>query len=216
MSRLLSVNVGMPRDVEHGGRTVSTGIFKEPVTGRARLDAMNLAGDGQADLEVHGGTHKAAYVYSADHYAFWRAELGRDDFNYGQFGENFTVEGCTEGEVYIGDVFRIGEVSVEVTQPRTPCFKLGLRMGDAKFPKRFLASGRSGFYVRVLEPGEVGAGDPVTRTADGPEHMSVLEVSRLMHFERDDLARVKRVLRIPALAPDWRRPFEDAVAAAEG
>jgi len=216
MSELLSVNVGLPREVAHADATVTTGIFKESVTGRVALRTTNLDGDGQADLTVHGGVHKAVYVYSFEHYAFWSAELGRDDLRSGQFGENFTVAGWTEDEVHIGDVFRVGSALVEVSQPRSPCFKLGLRMGDARFPKRFLASDRTGFYLRVLAEGQVGAGDLMERVHLGPEQMSVRAVSRLFHFERGDLDGVRRVLAIPALAPEWRHPFQEALARFEG
>lgn len=215
MNRLRSLNVGQPREVDRDGTTIATGIFKEPVDGRIALRATNLDGDGQADLSAHGGIHKAVYVYSCDHYDFWRGELGRDDLRYGQFGENFSVEGWTDDEVHIGDVFRVGSARLEVSQPRTPCFKLGLRMGDASFPKRFLASGRPGFYLRVLAEGAVAAGDAMERVRVGPEEMTVQEVSRLLHFERGDRARVKRVLAIPALSPEWRRSFEALLARAE-
>jgi MOSC domain-containing protein YiiM len=205
---LLSVNVAKPREIDHDGKKIATGIFKAPVGGRIALRATHLDGDGQADLAAHGGIDKAVYAYSFDHYAFWRKELARDDLRYGQFGENFSVAGWTDDAVHIGDVFRVGTASLEVSQPRSPCFKLGLRMRDATFPKRFLASGRPGFYLRVLEEGEVGAGDAMERMRVGPEEMTVQEVSRLLHFERADLARVKRVLAIPALSPEWRRSFE--------
>jgi MOSC domain-containing protein YiiM len=211
MSELISLNVAKPREIDWDGGKVATGIFKQPVNGRVALRATNLDGDGQADLSAHGGIHKAVYVYSFDHYAYWRDELGRGDLRHGQFGENFTVAGWTDDAVHIGDIFRVGSALVEVSQPRTPCFKLGLRLGDPKFPKRFLASGRSGFYLRVLEEGEVGAGDALERVRVGPEQMSVQAVSRLLHFERGDRARVERALRIPALAPAWRRPFEEAL-----
>ena len=158
MNELVSLNVGKPREVDRDGEKIATGIFKRPVEGRVALRATNLEGDGQADLSVHGGIHKAVYVYSCDHYAFWREALGREDLRYGQFGENFSVAGWTDDQVHIGDVFRVGTALLEVSQPRDPCMKLGLRMGDARFPKRFLASGRPGFYLRVLEEGEVGAG----------------------------------------------------------
>jgi len=218
MNELISLNVAMPCEVDRdrNGQTVATGSFKQPLAGRVALRATNLDGDGQADLAAHGGIHKAVCVYSFDHYDFWRRELGRDDLRPGQFGENFTVAGWTDDEVHIGDIFRVGAALVEVSQPRSPCFKLGLRMGDPKFPKRFLASGRPGFYLRVLEEGAVGAGDALERVGLGPEQMSVQEVSRLYHFERADRARVERVLAIPALSPDWRRPFEEALAKARG
>ena len=154
--KLVSVNVSLPRDFARGDKTVQTGIFKEPVEGRVMLRTLNLDGDGQADLEAHGGIYKAAYVYSLDHYAYWRRELGRDeDFPYAQFGENFTVEGLTEDTVHVGDVFRIGGALVEVTQPRVPCFKLGLKMELEGFEKRFLHSRRSGYYL-ASSPESVG------------------------------------------------------------
>ena len=216
MNEVMSLNVGKPREVDWEGGEVTTGIFKQPVSGRVALRTTNLDGDGQADLSVHGGIHKAVYAYSLAHYDFWKRELARGDLRPGQFGENFSVEGWTDDAVHIGDIFRVGTALVEVSQPRTPCFKLGLRMGDAKFPKRFLASGRPGFYLRVLEEGEVGAGDAMERVHMGPEQMSVQEVSRLLHFERGDRARVERVLAIPALSPEWRRPFEEALAKSGG
>src|SRR5919202_937209 len=167
--KLLSVNVSLPRKVPHGRKTVSTGIFKEPVAGRIMLRTLNLDGDGQADLVNHGGIYRAVYVYSIENYGYWQRELGRTDFSFGQFGENFTVEGMLEDDVYVGDVFRVGEALVEVTQPRPPCFKLGIKMGMAEFPKLFLASGRVGFYLRILEEGEVGAGDSFERIKSDPE-----------------------------------------------
>src|SRR5215204_7170573 len=157
--KLLSVNVSPPAEVVHGGKTVTTGIFKEPVDGRVMLRTLNLDGDGQADLIGHGGIHKAAYAYSVENYEYWKRELGRTDFTFGQFGENFTVEGMLEDAVHIGDVFRVGDALVEVTQPRVPCYKLGLKMGLKGFEKKFLASCLVGFYLRVLEEGEVGVGD---------------------------------------------------------
>ena len=167
--RLLSVNVSPPKEVLHGSETVETGIFKEPVAGRVMLRELNLDGDGQADLINHGGVHQAVYAYPIEHYDYWRRELGREDFGFGQFGENFTVEGMPEDEVHIGDVFRVGgDALVEVSQPRTPCFKLGIRMGLPRFPKLFLKSGRIGFFLRVLEEGEVGAGDAGERVARPP------------------------------------------------
>ena len=158
---LKSVNVSMPRDIEHAGKAVSTGIFKTPVDGRIMLRRLNLEGDGQADLWGHGGAFRAVYAYPFEHYAYWAQELGRSDFKIGQFGENFTVEGILDDDVCVGDVFRIGGAVLEVSQPRIPCYKLAIKMGIEGFQNRFLESGKVGFYFRVLEEGEVGAGDTI-------------------------------------------------------
>lgn len=209
MKKLLSVNVARPREVRHDGQRVQTGIFKEPLQGRVMLRKLNLDGDAQADLKAHGGPHKAVYAYTVENYRFWVRELGRDDFPFGQFGENFTVEGMPEEEVHIGDVYRVGGALVEVTQPRVPCFKLGLKMGLPDFPKRFLASGRVGFYLRVLEEGEVVAGDPIRCVQIGPEQLDIREVVRLAYFDRENLEGAKKAIRIPALSPGWRSMFEE-------
>lgn len=212
--KLLSVNVSLPKEVSHGSKTVSTGIFKEPVGGRIMLRQTSLDGDGQADLENHGGVDRAAYAYSVENYVHWRRELGRNAFAFGQFGENFTVEGMTEDEVHIGDVFRVGGALVEISQPRTPCFKLGIKMGMPGFPKMFLASGRVGFYLRVLEEGEVGAGDAFERVEIDPERMTVRETSRLLFFEPENLEGAKRALRVRALSPGWRDSFRERLVGA--
>ena len=212
--KLLSVNVSLPKEVPHGREAVSTGIFKEPVAGRVMLRTTNLDGDGQADLENHGGVDRAAYAYSVENYDYWRREIRRDEFTYGQFGENFTVEGMMEDDVHIGDVFRVGDALVEVTQPRPPCFKLGIKMSMARFPKLFLASGRVGFYLRVLEEGEVGAGDLFDRVESDPERMTVREMSRLLFFEPENLEGAKRALRVRALSPGWRGSFRERLVKA--
>jgi MOSC domain-containing protein YiiM len=212
--KLLSVNVSLPKEVPHERKTVSTSIYKEPVDGRVMLRTMNLDGDGQADLENHGGVYQAAYVYSVENYDHWRRELGRYYLAFGQFGENFTVGGMAEDDIYIGDVFGVGDALVEVTQPRTPCFKLGIKMGMPKFPKMFLSSGRVGFYLRVLREGEVGAGDAFERIEECPERVSVREMSRLLFFEPENLEGAKRALRVRALSPGWRNSFEDHLAKA--
>ena len=212
--RLLSVNVSLPREVAHGRRTVETGIFKEPVSGRVMLRKTNLDGDGQADLVNHGGVHRAAYAYPIENYEYWRRELGRAGFGFGQFGENFTVEGMVEDDVSVGDIFRVGAATVEVSQPRPPCFKLGIKMGMAGFPKLFLASGRVGFYLRVLEEGEVGAGDMFERTGRDPEQVTVREMSRLLFFEPENLEGTKRALRVRALSPGWRGSFRERLVKA--
>ena len=154
MMKLLSVNVSQPKEVSYNGKRIKTGIFKEPVSRRTMMRRLNLNGDGQGDPTVHGGVHKAVYIYTVEHYAYWKRELGRNDLTYGQFGENLTVEGLLEEYVHIGDVFRVGEALVEVSQPRVPCFKLGIKMRNARIVKPFLASERVGFYVRVLEEGK--------------------------------------------------------------
>jgi len=218
--KLLSVSVGRPKDVTYVDRrgrekTTSTGIFKEPVESRVMLRATNLDGDGQADLIGHGGRHKAAYVYSKENYQYWAMELGRTDFAAaGQFGENFTTEGMTDDIIAVGDVFRIGDALVEVTQPRVPCFKLGIRMGIEGFQKQFAAGLRVGFYVRVLEEGDVGAGDAIAKQGEAPVHMTIRDMMNLLYFEPDNIADAKRALEIEALSPGWRGSFEERVAKA--
>ena len=205
----------MPKEVSYRGNTITTGIFKEPVEGRVTLRKSNLDGDRQADLTVHGGIHKAAYVYSIENYDYWERELGRTDFTFGQFGENFTVEEMLEDKVHIGDVFRVGEALVEVTQPRVPCYKLGIKMGLPRFLKMFLNSCRVGFYLRVLEKGEVGAGDTFERLRIDPERVTVREACYLLYFDSENLEGAKKALRISALAPGWRQSFEERLAKVE-
>lgn len=210
--KLVSVNVSLPREVSANGTTVRTGIFKQRVEGRVHLRRLNLDGDAQGDLSVHGGPDKAVYAYTFEHYAYWAKKLGRDNLAPGQFGENFTVEGMTDGEIFLGEVFRIGEALVEVSQPRLPCFKLGLKMGDPKFPKQFLASGRLGFYLRVLEEGAVGAGDEITRVRTDPERLTIRELARLASEEKGNRELARRALRVPALAVSWREWLEERLA----
>ncbi len=210
--KLLSVNISPPKEVVHTGKTVTTGIFKTPVDGRIMLRKLNLDGDGQADLVGHGGIYKAAYAYSVENYDYWERELGRTDFAFGQFGENFTVERMLEDEIHVGDVFRVGGALVEVTQPRVPCYKLGIKMGLRGFEKKFLASGRVGFYLRVLEEGKVGAGDALHRVRTGPERMTVQEICHLLYFDPENLAGARKALGIRALSPGWRQSFEERLA----
>lgn len=212
--KLLSVNVSLPKEVSYNGTIITTGIFKEPVQGPVMLRTLNLDGDDQADRVAHGGIHKAVYVYSAENYAYWKRALDREDLPYGQFGENFTVEGMPDDRIHIGDIFRVGEALVEVTQPRAPCFKLGIKMGDSLFPKLFLASERPGFYLRVLEEGEVSAGDVIERLKIGREQMTVREVHHLLFFDKRNAETARRALRIPALSPGWRGSLENIVAKA--
>jgi MOSC domain-containing protein YiiM len=212
--KLVSVQIGRPRNVQWHGKLVSTGIYKEPVDGRRiMVHRFNLNGDQQADLTVHGGPDKAIYVYPVEHYVTWAEELERSRFSFGQFGENFTVEGMLEETVCIGDIFRIGKAQFEVTQPRVPCYKLGIKMGSMRFPKRFLASGRTGYYLRVLEEGEVGAGDSIERIKTDRQPMTIQEAVRLAFFEQGDVAMLEKALRIHALSQEWRSLFQEQLAA---
>ena len=205
--KLLSVNVSKPKPIQYSGKTIRTGIFKEPVSGTVMLREKNIDGDGQGDLRVHGGTYKAIYGYPFEHYAYWQQELHRDDLAYGQFGENLTVEGLLEAAVHIGDIFQIGAVKLQITQPRVPCFKLAYKMGLPEFPKQFLESRRVGFYFRVLEEGEITAGDAITRIEDAPEPMSVTEIVNLRYFDRDNHEKIAQARKLPALSPSWKRDF---------
>lgn len=207
--KLLSVNVGLPAVITTGNRNVTTGIFKSPRSERIRVHNLGLEGDGQADLENHGGIHKAVYSYPVEHYAYWSRELGRNDFSFGQFGENFTVEGFTEENVHVGDMFRVGDVLLEVTQPRVPCYKLAIRMNLPEFPKLFAASGRTGFYQRVLSQGEVGAGDVLERVKIDPRGVTVKELMDVMYFKRENLELMERAVAIPALTPSWRDELKE-------
>jgi MOSC domain-containing protein YiiM len=205
---LISVNIGLPRRITHEGREVSTGIFKQPVTGPVMLRRLNLDGDGQADLRVHGGEHKAVYVYPFEHYVFWTDETGCGDLVYGFFGENFTTSGLTEDAVFICDVFQIGGARVQVSQPRSPCFKLGIRMGDENFPARFTAANRVGFYLRVLQEGMVTAGDDIALIERPRDSISVRDAFRLRHGIGGTRDEYERAARIAALTPSWRAVFE--------
>ena len=214
--KLLSVNVSQPKEVSYNGKRIKTGIFKERVSGRTMMRRLNLDSDGQGDPTVHGGIHKAVYIYTIEHYNYWKRELGRNDLTYGQFGENLTVEGLLEETVHIGDVFRVGEALVEVSQPRVPCFKLGIKMGNARIVKPFLASERVGFYVRVLEEGEVEAGDAIERTKVGEGQMTVKEIVHLLHFDNTNAEAAKKAASLPALSPGWRDSFEEIVVKTHG
>jgi ferredoxin-NADP reductase/MOSC domain-containing protein YiiM/ferredoxin len=208
VATLASVNVGMPRDVDWQGRTVHTGIWKHAVEGPCRVGRLNVHGDGQGDLAGHGGEQRAVYVYQLDSYRHWREQLGRDDFVFGQFGENFTVDGLGDDEVCIGDRYRIGTALFEVTQPRVTCYRLGIRMSEPRMPALLVGHGRPGFYLRVLEEGAVQAGDDVVRVATGPERMTVETVSSLLYLDgHHDPEQLRRALRIPALSPGWQGSF---------
>lgn len=220
--KLLSVNVAQPREVSYTDRrgrekTTRTGIFKEPAPGRPMLRTLNLDGDAQADLNGHGGIYKAVYVYTVENYRYWANELGRTDFKAaGQFGENFTVEGMADDAIRIGDVFRVGDALVEVTQPRVPCFKLGVRMGIEGFHKQFAESCRVGFYLRVLEEGEVGAGDALVGVGEPAGPMTVREIMHLLYFDPDNLEDAKKAMDIEALSPGWKQSFSDRIEKALG
>jgi ferredoxin-NADP reductase/MOSC domain-containing protein YiiM len=212
MARLLSVNVGLPRDITWHGKTVHTGIWKTPVAGSRTARRLNIDGDGQGDLAGHGGEQRAVYVYQIDSYRYWQNQLGRNDFSYGQFGENFTVEGLSDAEVCVGDRYRIGEALFEVTQPRVTCYRLGIRMNEPEMAALLVAHGRPGFYFRVLGEGEVKAGDEITQVASGPESMSVRDINALLYMPGHPRSQLERALRIPALSAGWRRSFEALLA----
>jgi MOSC domain-containing protein YiiM len=212
--RLVSVNVSLPKPVAFRGQTVSTSIFKEPISGRMQVRRMSLAGDWQADLRYHGGLNKAVYAYPHEHYSWWSQELNRDDLVPGKFGENLTVEGLNEDTVRLGDVVRVGGALLQVTQPRYPCYKLGIRMGDPLFPKRFLASGRTGIYQRVVQEGEVGAGDAV-ELAEQSDGLTVRDLWRLVVVDKHDVEGARRALRCQTLAPEWREPLEERLLQAD-
>ena len=208
VGRVVSVNVGLPRTVRWKGRDVTTGIFKQPVEGPVPVRRLNLEGDGQADLSVHGGAAKAVYAYPLEHYAFWQDELARQ-LPLGAFGENVTVAGLPlEDEVGIGDRIRVGTASLVVTQPRLPCYKLGVGFGREDMLKRFLASGRTGYYLAVEAEGDVAAGDRIETLTRHPARIAVAEITRLYASDRNDLAAIERVVAIDAVPDDWRSYFE--------
>lgn len=213
MATLLSLNVGLPRDVSWHARTVRTGIWKYPVDGPRLVRRLNVDGDGQGDLGGHGGENRAVLVYQAESYEHWRRHLGRDDIGYGAFGENFTVDGLADHEVCVGDRYRIGEAEFEVSQPRVTCYRLGMRLGVPDMAARLVAHHRPGFYLRVLEQGRVEAGDEIVKIGDGPERMSVADIDALLYLPDRDAEDLRRALRIPALSPGWRGSFRDLLAA---
>jgi ferredoxin-NADP reductase/MOSC domain-containing protein YiiM/ferredoxin len=208
MARLLSVNVGLPRDIEWKGRTVHTGIWKNPVRGRCRAGRLNLDGDGQGDLAGHGGEQRAVFVYQIESYRYWQEQLKRTDFVHGQFGENFTIERLPDDAVCIGDRYQIGSALFEVTQPRVTCYRVGIRMNEPRMPALLTSSGRPGFYFRVLQEGEVGAGDEIVKVGESKEQMTVAEINALLYSPDHPRDRLERALRIKALSPGWRSSFE--------
>ena len=208
MARLLSVNVGLPRDIAWKGRTVHTAIWKNPVSGRSRVGRLNVEGDGQGDLAGHGGEQRAVFVYQIESYRYWQEQLKRTDFVHGQFGENFTIEGLPDNAVCIGDRYRIGTAVLEVTQPRVTCYRIGIRMNEPRMPALLTSSGRPGFYFRVLEEGEVGAGDEIEKVGEADERMTVAEINALLYLPDHSRDRLERALRVQALSPGWRGSFE--------
>jgi ferredoxin-NADP reductase/MOSC domain-containing protein YiiM len=213
---LVSVNVGMPKDVSWQGKTVFTGVFKDPVAGPRRVRRLNVDGDGQGDLAGHGGEQRAVFVYQLDSYRYWERELGRGDFVHGQFGENFTVEGLSDDDVCIGDRYQVGSAVFEVTQPRVTCYRVGLRMNDPRIPALLVSHRRPGFYFRVLEEGEVQAGDEIVKLAAGQEEMTVAEVDALLYLPGHPRQQMLRALRIPALSPGWQASFRALVQGGPG
>ncbi len=215
--KLVSVNTGLPRAVMWHGRTVTTGIFKQPVEGRVALRSLNLDGDRQADLSVHGGEYKAVYCYPVAHYDYWQNELPGRELPIGMFGENFTTDGLLEDSVHLGDRFSVGSAEVVVTQPRLPCYKLGLRFQSDDMVRRFLASGRTGFYLAVTREGEVGAGDEIKVISRDDNAVPVSEITRLYIAKRyndDDVRSVRRALRVAALPESWKEYFRERLGKA--
>lgn len=216
MAKLVALSVGLPQDVSWQGRTVHTGVWKKPVSGPRMVRRLNMDGDGQGDLGGHGGEQRAVLVYQLDSYRHWERELQRDDFEYGQFGENFTVEGLPDDEVYIGDRYQIGEAVFEVTQPRVTCYRVGIRMAEPRMAALMVAHRRPGFYLRVITEGHVAAGLDIIKISTGPQQVSVAEIDALLYLPehpRDDL---ERALRIPALSPGWKGSLESLVQQADG
>lgn len=214
MARLISLNVGLPREIAWRGRTVHTAIWKQPVAGRRTVRRLNIDGDGQGDLAGHGGEYRAVYAYQIESYRHWENELRRHDFSYGQFGENFTIAGLPDDEVAIGDRYRIGTALLEVTQPRVTCYRVGIRMGEPRMAALLTGSGKPGFYLRVLEEGEVEAGDEIAKVGADAERMTVAQANALLYLPEHPRGELERALRIAALSPGWRRSFEALLDAA--
>ena len=215
MPSLLSVNVGLPRDVPWQGRTVYTGVWKHPVAGPQMVRRLNIDGDGQGDLHGHGGEQRAVLVYQIQSYEHWRQYFGRDDLSYGQFGENLTVDGLLDDEVCIGDRYRIGEAEFEVTQPRVTCYRVGLRLGEPQMAALLVSHHRPGFYMRVISEGQIESGDDIVRTRTGPGALSVADTDALLYLPGRDTAKLRLALQIPALSPGWQDSFRDLLAAGQ-
>jgi MOSC domain-containing protein YiiM len=206
--KIISVNVGLPRTIEVNGVAVETAIFKEATNEPLMLRRLNFDGDKQADLHNHGGKYKAVYGYAYEHYPTWQTELKRDDFTFGQFGENLTTEGLLEDEIFVGNVYRFGEALLQITQPRVPCFKLAIRMNDPMMTKLFMKAQRTGYYLRVLEEGMVGAGDKITLESEDPQRMTIRAINHLLYFEPNEELAAK-ALQIKSLAPGWKKSFRE-------
>jgi ferredoxin-NADP reductase/MOSC domain-containing protein YiiM len=215
MHSLISVNVGLPQDIAWRGKTVRTAVWKRSVAGRVMARRLNLDGDGQGDLAGHGGEHRAVMVYQLDSYRYWESYLQRRDFEYGQFGENLTVHGLPDNEVCIGDRYRIGGALFEVTQPRVTCYRVGIRMNNPAMPALLVSHGRPGFYFRVIEEGEIGAGDEIVKVVDGQEHVTVQEIDGLLYLPDRAPDGLQRALRVPALSAGWRGSLAALAAAAD-
>lgn len=209
--KLISLNVGLPRIVESNGEPVMTGIFKEPKHGPVMLRTLNLDGDRQADLTVHGGVSKAVYAYPVEHYEFWRRELPEMKLPYGMFGENFTTEGMVEDALNVGDRFRVGEAELMVTEPRLPCYKLGIKFGRTEIIRRFLQSRRTGFYFAVVKEGEVEAGNEIELLRRDLNDITIADITRLYAFEKDDLETLRRAVKLEALSDSWREYFQKQI-----
>ncbi len=212
--RIVSINVGLPREVEWKGEVVTTGIFKAPVTGPVQLQRLNLEGDGQADLSVHGGRSKAVYAYPMEHYSFWKTELPGAELGWGSFGENLTTEGLDEETVCIGDQFRVGTAEIRVTEPRMPCYKLAIRFGRADMVKRFLKSQRTGFYFAVVQEGQVQTGDELEPSSKDPAALTVADVTRLYTTEKTNTNLLRKAISVPSLPDSWREYFQRLLARA--
>ncbi len=215
MGRLVSVNVGMPKNVQWRNKTVYTGIWKNPVEGPVMVRRLNIDGDGQGDLAGHGGEQRAVMVYQTESYAFWKSYLGRDDLVPGHFGENFTISGLADDEVCIGDRYRIGDAEFEVTQPRVTCFRVGLRLNEPAMPNLLVARHRPGFYFRVITEGRVRAGDEIVRTQRGRHDLSVADVDALLYLPNRNIEQLRKIVDVPPLSPGWQQSFNDMLAANE-
>jgi len=205
--KIISLNVSLPRLVEYRGEPLATGIFKEPVTRSVMLRTLNLDGDAQADLSVHGGVSKAVYAYPSEHYEFWKTELPEMKLPYGMFGENFTTDGILEDTVNVGDRFRVGDAEVMATEPRVPCYKLGIKFGRSDIIKRFLQSRRTGIYFAVTQEGEVRVGDEIKLLSRDENGITIADITRLYAFEKNDLSGLRQVVKLPALSESWREYF---------
>src|SRR5271168_5424904 len=203
-ARLVSINVGLPQNITWRGKTVYTGIWKSPIPGRVMARRLNIDGDGQGDLGGHGGLNRPVMVYQLESYRYWERELGRNNFSYGQFGENFTVDGLPDDEVCIGDRYRIGTAVFEVTQPRVTCYRVGIRMAEPSMAALLVSHHRPGFYFRVLEEGEVGAGNAIVKVTDGPERITVADMDGLLYLPSPSREQLERSLRVPALSQGWK------------